>query len=192
MLYAVFFFLETRNVNMPFSAKQPLLKPQDLVVALKVAINGRREFLLTTLGVELGMVVSAIHGSIGRCEQARLLSRAAGGIRPIKSALLEFVIHGARYAYPAVQGSLTRGMATSLAGPSLREYFDQNKAMPPVWPDPLGESYGPSITPLHHIVPEACRLDEGLLDVLTLLDAVRAGAARERELASKLLEERLA
>ena len=177
---------------MPASSKQPSLKPQDLVVALKVAVNPRREFLLTTLGTELGMVVSAIHGSIGRCEQARLLSRAAGGTRPIRPALLEFVIHGARYAYPAVQGTLTRGMATSLAGPSLREYFDQKKAMPPVWPDPLGESYGPSITPLHHIVPEACRLDEGLLDVLTLLDAVRAGAARERELASKLLEERLA
>ena len=177
---------------MPTSSKQPSLKPQDLVVALKIAVNPRREFLLTTLGTELGMVVSAIHGSISRCEQARLLSRAAGGTRPIRPALLEFVIHGARYAYPAVQGTLTRGMATSLAGPSLREYFDQNKAMPPVWPDPLGESYGPSITPLHHIVPEACRLDAGLLDVLTLLDAVRAGAAREREIASKLLEERLA
>lgn len=176
---------------MSASEKQPLLKPQDLVVALKVAVNGRREFLLTTLGTELGMVVSAIHGCIGRCEQARLLSRAAGGIRPIRPALLEFVIHGARYAYPAVQGALTRGMATSIAGPSLREYFNQNKAMPPVWPDPHGESYGPSLIPLHHIVPGACRHDEALLDVLTLLDAVRAGAARERELASKLLEERL-
>lgn len=177
---------------MPVSEKQLSLKPQDLVVALKIAVNGRREFLLTTLGAELGLVVSAIHGCIGRCEQARLLSRAAGGIRAVRPALLEFVIHGARYAYPAVQGTLTRGMATSLAGPSLREYFDQSKAMPPVWPDPLGESYGPSLTPLHHIVPEACRRDKGLLDVLTLLDAVRVGAARERELASKLLEERLA
>ena len=176
---------------MPTSLKQPVLKPQDLVVALKVAVNSQREYLLASLGLELRMVVSAVHGSVARCEQARLLSRAAGGIRPIKPALLEFAVHGARYAFPASLGTLTRGMATSLAGPSLHPHFDQAKAMPPVWPDALGDSYGPSMAPLHHTVPDACRSDEKLYDVLTLLDAVRAGAARERSLASTLLEERL-
>lgn len=176
---------------MSASFKQVLLKPQDLVLALKLAVNGQREFLLATLGQELKMVVSAVHGSVGRCEQARLLSRAAGGFRPIKPALLEFAVHGARYAFPAVQGTLTRGMATSLAGPSLREHFDQGKAMPLVWPDSLGNAYGPSLAPLHHTVPEACRLDEKLFDVLTLIDAIRAGAAREREMASALLVERI-
>ena len=176
---------------MAASLKQLVLKPQDLVVALKVAVNSERDFLLATLGQELKMVVSAVHGSVVRCEQARLLSRATGGVRPIKPALLEFVVHGARYAFPAIQGTLTRGVATSLAGPSLRDHFDQAKAMSPVWPDPLGEAYGPSLAPLHHTAPDACRLDERLFDVLTLIDAVRSGAAREREMAVRLLEERL-
>lgn len=169
-----------------------ILKPQDLVVALKVAVNEERDYLLATLGEELKMVLSAVHGAVSRCEQARLLSRASGGIRATKPALLEFAIHGARYAFPAMQGQLSRGTSTSLAGPSLREHFDQAAAMPPVWPDPLGDAYGPALVPLHHTVPDACRIDPKLLDVLTLVDAVRAGAAREREMAIALLQERLA
>lgn len=172
--------------------KQQTLKPQDLVVALKVATNDKRDLTLTALGQELSMVVSAVHGSVSRCEQARLLSRAAGHIAPLKPALLEFTVHGARYAFPAMQGALTRGMATSLAGPSLSQHFDQTRAMPLVWPDPLGESYGPSLVPLHHVVPAASKQDQALFDVLSLLDAIRAGAARERELAVTLLVERLA
>lgn len=171
--------------------KQLVLKPQDLVVALKVTVNSPRDFILATLSEELGMVISAVHGSVNRCEQARLLSRVAGGIRPNRGALLEFTVHGARYAFPAVLGTLTRGSPTSLAGPSLREFFDQDKALSPVWPDSRGEVYGPGLVPLHHTVPEASRRDGRLYDVLTLLDAVRVGAAREREIAIRFLEERL-
>jgi hypothetical protein len=176
---------------MKTSFKQLTLKPQDLVVALKVAINSENSYLLATLGQELQMVVSAVHASVVRCEQARLLTRSDGTIRAHKPALSEFAIHGVRYVYPALQGTLARGLATGLAGPSLRSHFDQAKAMPIVWPDPLGDSYGPSLAPLCSTVPQACRNDERLYDVLTLIDALRAGAARERELASALLEERL-
>ena len=173
------------------STKQITLKPQDLVVALKVAMSHERDLTLSVLGEELSMVVSAVHGSIIRCEHARLLTRVAGRIAPLKPALLEFTVHGARYAFPAMHGTLTRGMATSLAGPSLNQYFDQAKAMPLVWPDALGDSYGPSLLPLHHIVPAASKQDPSLFDVLSLLDAIRAGAAREREIAAGLLVERL-
>lgn len=173
-------------------SKQPVLKPQDLVVALKVCVNGERGFLLATLAEELQMAVSAIHGSIKRCEQARLLSRAGGSLQAIRPAIAEFAVHGARYAFPAVPGSLTRGMATAIAGPSLRQHFDLENALVPVWPDVHGDVYGTSLIPLYHTVPAACRLDDKLFDVLTLLDALRVGAARERKLAASLLEERLA
>ena len=171
--------------------RQLVLKPQDLLVAIKLAVNLRRDFLLATLGQELGMVISAVHGCVRRCELARLISRSSGEMRAVKSTILEFALHGARYAYPAVQGTLARGMGTSIAGPSLRDHFDQTKAPPPVWPDSSGNAYGPSITPLHHTVPMASRLDEKLFDVLTLIDALRVGAAREREMATELLKERL-
>jgi DNA-binding MarR family transcriptional regulator len=173
------------------SQRQLVLKPQDFLVAIKLAVNIRRDFLLATLGQELGMVISAVHGCVRRCEQARLVSRSSGEMRAVRSSILEFALHGARYAFPAIQGTLTRGMATSIAGPSLRDHFDQNKALPPVWPDSSGDAYGPSITALHHTVPMASRQDEKLFDVLTLIDALRIGAAREREMAAEILKERL-
>ena len=176
---------------MQASPKQLILKPQDLVLALKLAVNRENSYLLATLGSELQMVVSAVHASVVRCEQARLITRSNGVLRAYRPALTEFAIHGVRYVYPAVLGPLTRGVATISAGPSLKDSFDQTKAMPTVWPDPLGDTYGTSLAPLCQNVPQACRVDQRLYDVLTLIDAVRGGASRERELATTFIRERL-
>jgi hypothetical protein len=173
-------------------SKQLTLKPQDLLVALKIAVNRDREFTLTELAMELHMAISAVHGSIRRGEQARLISRSAGSIRVIRSSLREFAIHGAKYAFPTVLGPLAKGVPTAIAGPVLRVHFEQADSLPPVWPDPEGSGYGPSITPLYTTVPAACKSDGPLFEVLTLIDALRVGAAREQEQATIQLKERLA
>jgi hypothetical protein len=174
------------------SQKQLTLKPQDLVVVLKLAVNRNRDFTLTELAFELHMAVSAVHGSIKRSEQARLISRSTGSIRVIRSAAHEFVVHGAKYAFPGIIGALSKGIPTAIAGPVLRKDFEKADSLPPVWPDPEGSGYGPSVTPLSPIVPKACKTDLALLDALTLLDALRIGAAREKELAAVHLAELLA
>jgi hypothetical protein len=172
--------------------EKPLtLKPQDLLVVIKLAANRHREFVLATLAQELGMAVSAVHGSIKRGEQARLLSRSAGSVRAIRAALKEFLIYGAKYAFPASLGATGRGKPTSVGAPALQAFFDQSKVLPPVWPDANGSIFGPTVVPLHTSVPGACDRDEELYDLLALLDAIRVGAARERELAVKAIEERL-
>lgn len=177
---------------MALGGKQMVLKPQDLLVALKIAVNRGREYTLAELGAELHMAVSVVHGSIRRGEQARIISRSAGSIRVIRSSLKEFAVHGAKYAFPAVLGPLSKGVPTAIAGPVLRERFEQAAALPPVWPDPMGMGYGPSVTPLCPTAIRACSDDEKLMEVLTLFDALRVGTAREQEIAAKELEERLA
>lgn len=177
---------------LPKNSKQIALKPQDLLVTLKLAVNKHREFTLTDLSVELGMFVSAVHGCVRRAELSRLLSRSTGGLRPIQSSVREFVIHGARYAFPGMLGSLSKGVPTAVAGPVLQGRFEHGDALPPVWPDAHGDSYGPMVTPLFPTVPVACKLDPQLYDVLTLLDALRVGAAREQKLAMDELAHRLA
>lgn len=171
--------------------KQLSLKPQDLVVAVKLAANRHRDFVLATLAEELGMAISAVHGSIRRAEQARLLSRSGGSVRAIRGAVKEFLIHGAKYAFPAFLGSTGRGMPTTVGAPALVEFFDQTKVLPPVWPDPNGEMWGPTVVPLHSSVPGAAGRDKEFYDLMALLDAIRLGAARERELAAAAIEERL-
>ena len=175
----------------PTASKQLALKPQDLVVALKVAVNADRGFLFAELASELSMAVSAVHGSVSRAEQARLLSRATGSLRATPGALREFVSFGARYAYPGALGTLTRGVPTGVAGPVLRHNFHLPGSLQPVWPTADGEEFGLGLIPLHPSVPNACKTDGRLYEVLSLLDAIRVGAARERELAIQELAERL-
>ena len=62
----------------------------------------------------------------------------------------------------------------------------------PVWPDPDGEHRGYEFKPLCRSAPFAARKDAGLYEWLVLADALRGGRARERELAAKIVRERLA
>lgn len=168
------------------------LKPQDLLVALKVAVNqGRQiEYGLAQLASALDMPLSSLHGAVTRAEHSRLLSRSAGSLRAVRPAVLEFVLHGVKYAFPAQLGATTRGMPTGIGGPGLRTHFEALIEVP-VWPDPEGKVRGPAIEPLAPNVIRASLKDDALYNVLTLIDALRSGAARERNLASEMLLELL-
>lgn len=50
---------------------------------------------------------------------------------------------------------------------------------------------GEALLPLYEKLPLAARDDPGFYELLTLFDALRIGQARERELARRLMEERL-
>ena len=63
--------------------------------------------------------------------------------------------------------------------------------MPPVWPDAEGGVRGITFEPLHKTVPKAVRSDSVLHELLALIDAVRDGRARERQLAERELSARL-
>lgn len=62
---------------------------------------------------------------------------------------------------------------------------------PPIWPDPEGEVRGIGFSPLAKSAPQAARLDPALYELLALVDAIRAGRARERDIAARELSKRL-
>jgi hypothetical protein len=66
-------------------------------------------------------------------------------------------------------------------------FADEN---PPVWPSPEGTTRGMTLLPLYEKVPLAALEDRALYEMLALFDALRIGAAREREMAIAFLEER--
>lgn len=171
--------------------RQPVLKPQDLLVTLKVAVNENRVMTYAELGRELSMSTSETHAATQRAEMSRLLTREDGQLRASRSSLQEFILHGVKYVYPALQGGITRGMATGVAAPPLRKFFAQSEILSPVWPDPQGEERGLSLQPIYPSVPAAARADFLLYEILVLVDALRAGAAREREIAKSELMSRL-
>lgn len=173
--------------------KQISLKPQDVVVVLKVALAKSGVFTYLWMSNELAMSGSEVHASLSRAKLARLVVAAEGtGITPNKVALREFITYGVKYAFPAVRGSVTRGIPTAHAGPALRNTLSQGDELPPVWPDANGDVRGVALYPLYRSVPFAAKRDPDLYSMLTLIDALRIGAARERELATAAIAERFA
>jgi hypothetical protein len=54
-----------------------------------------------------------------------------------------------------------------------------------------GNTWGQSFLPLYESVPRAVESDQCLYELLALVDAIRGGRARERNLAVKELKQRL-
>jgi hypothetical protein len=171
--------------------KQISLKPQDLLVALKMACHRDRSFTYAQLGAELRISASEAHSSLRRLRDARLVFESEEGMVIQSASLREFVQYGARYCFPATTGAPTRGVPTGYAAAPLRDIIVQSEELPPVWPHPSGPVRGIAIYPLYRTVPDAVARDGALYECLALFDALRAGAARERELAIQLLGARL-
>jgi hypothetical protein len=108
-----------------------------------------------------------------------------------QGAVREFFIHGLRYAFPAIMGGLTRGMPTSYAAPPLAEFISFGKENIPVWPDASGEKLGYGVEPLHPSAPKAARRDGRLYELLALIDVLREGRTRERQIAENELLKRI-
>jgi predicted nucleotidyltransferase len=169
-----------------------ILKPQDVVILLKLVTLGQQPWTYQRLAVELSISQSEVHAGVRRAAAARLMSdtTAASG-RPVLAALKEFLIHGVRYAYPPEHGGLTRGMPTAYAAPPLNKVIVQPNEPPPVWPYAEGAVRGHAFAPLYPSVPKAAERDPKLYELLALVDAMRDGRARERDLAAAEFEARL-
>ena len=166
-----------------------LLKPQDIVIMLKLVVRNGSEWSYPVLAHELSMSASEVHAGVKRAVAAKLMDMHRKV--PVKSNLLEFLIHGVKYAYPPDHGGLTRGMPTGYAAPPLRELIVQSDDPPPVWSDPEGQVRGYEFSPLFSSVPHACKVDPKLYELLALVDAIRDGRARERKIAVNEIQSRI-
>ena len=164
------------------------LKPQDVVVLLKLCgYESKDRPPYSIMSADLGMSQSEINASVKRLQSAKLLHSKQMGERPILKSAEEFLIHGVKYAFPAIRGEFTRGMPTSYAAEPLNKIINIGEDPIPVWPDAKGEKRGISLMPLYKTIPAAARRDPVFYERLALLDAIRDGRARERMLAEKEL-----
>jgi hypothetical protein len=166
-----------------------ILKPQDIFIMLKLIARDDSEWSYPALSHELSMSASEVHAGVKRSAAAKLMDMHRK--IPVKSNLLEFLIHGVKYAYPPDRGGITRGMPTGYAAPPLRDLIVQPDEPPPVWPDPDGQVRGYDFSPLYSSVPHACKVDIKLYELLALVDAIRDGRARERQIAIKEIQSRI-
>ena len=168
-----------------------ILKPQDIVVLLKLIAIGKSDWSYAKLAVDLYMSPSEVHAAIKRSLRAQLSFQYNSQIIPNTKTLKEFIIHGIRYVFIPERGEITRGLPTIFAAAPMANELVSSGDPPPVWPDPEGDIRGQSFSPLYKSVPSAARKDGKLYELLVLVDALRGGNTRERKIASLEIQRRL-
>ena len=167
-----------------------MLKPQDLLVLLKLTTIGPGEWTYPMLSESLGLSLSEAHAAVKRATKAGLYSEIARtAIQPELGMLL---IHGANHVYFAERGSpTTRGMQTGFAAPGLDgpDGYPDDALL--VSPDPDGTDHGRLVEPLYRSAPFAAKQDLALYTLLAAIDELRVGRARERARAEELIRDAL-
>jgi hypothetical protein len=166
---------------------QPTMSPLDVVVLLKIVSIGNQPWNQKPLAEELRMSQSEISKSIARSKYAGLLDPNGKKVR--KLALIDFLQFGIAYVFPQHPGALVRGIPTAHSAPPLSQTIQSAEHY--VWPSGKGKLRGQSIIPLYPSVVDAVQNDEKLHELLALVDAIRVGRAREREIAIKELKQRI-
>jgi hypothetical protein len=167
------------------------LKPQDVVVTLKLCAYQSDRPPLANVAVDLGMSSSEVHAALRRARASKLIRVADRAERPNFSSILEFLVHGLKYVFPAERGEITRGIPTSYGARPLKGLISPGGEPIPVWPHPEGSQRGAALEPLYRSVPLAALRDARLYELLALADALREGRARERKIAEQQLRLRL-
>jgi DNA-binding Lrp family transcriptional regulator len=162
-------------------------KSLDVVVLLKLLLD-RRKSPYAQLSQELGISASEIHASVRRGIEAGLIDPESH--LPLRKPLEDYLLHGVRYAFPAKPGAVVRGIPTAYAAYPLSEKISSDD-LPPVWPDPEGTVRGVAVEPLYSSVTKAAKANSSLYELLALVDALRIGRARERNLAEEELKLRI-
>jgi len=172
------------------------IKSQDIIVVLKLVASRASCWTYSQLSEELGMSTSQVHAAVQRASRSKLLVPAnlldcEGDFLPNTKNLRELLVHGLKYMFVPEIGPETRGIPTGYSAPVLSEHFTVAVNDKVVWPYPQGEQRGCSFSPLHKIAPAASLLDESLYELLALVDAIRGGSARERNVAIQMISDRL-
>ncbi len=171
--------------------KKVQIKPQDIVILLKIISSGNdygHGWNTITLARSLRISQSEISESLSRSKFAGFMESGNNSI--FKKALLEFLEHGIKYAFPVRPAYITRGMPTAHSAPPLCNMIVQSNDIY-VWPYEFGSTQGQAIEPLYKTVPEAASDDSQLYELLIFVDAIRVGRVREKEIAKKELEKRI-
>ncbi len=170
-----------------------MMKPQDVVVLAKLLSYGKqkRDWTQASLAQELCLSPSQVNYALKRLQVSRLIAPVirASEIKlvPITQSCEEFLIHGFKFVFPPEFGSMSRGIPTAYAAAPLNAIILAGDDPVPVWPSGEGTHRGVALMPLYHCVPRSIIKypDPFFYELLSLLDALRSGRARERNIGAE-------
>jgi hypothetical protein len=163
------------------------LKPQDVAILIKIIVLDLKPWSQETLAFELQMSQSEISQSLNRCRYASLLDADKKKVN--RFAFTEFLLHGMQYVFPQQPGPIVRGIPTAHSAPPLNDIINSQETF--VWPHHRGTERGQAVEPLYPAVVNASLTDNLFYEYMALIDALRVGRAREKEIAKKVLRKRI-
>jgi len=164
------------------------MRPQDIIILLKVISFGETHWRNFDLANTLKISPSEISEALNRCRIAGLVDEKRRKVHI--NSFKEFLIYGLKYVFPVEPGSVVRGIPTAHSAPPVNEYITSGGEIY-VWPCAKGDQKGQSIEPLYKTVPYVISEDKLFYELLAITDTLRVGRVRESKIAIDELEKRL-
>jgi DNA-binding transcriptional MocR family regulator len=163
-----------------------MLSPSDIYVLAGALVDPDSEPTLRELARQLHVDHTLVHRALKRAEEAGLYRSASKQVN--RANFEELMTHAARFIAPAALGELTRGTPAAWAAKPISERIEQHgDEPPPVWPDVDGAVRGQALRPLHPAAVRASQESPALSDLLAILDSLRVGDVRVRQVAAEEL-----
>lgn len=164
-------------------SNQPtMLKPHDVCIGLQLLLTPDSPY--RELAKHVGFSVGEAHNSVKRLEVSHLILPHKREVS--RGPFLDFLLYGVPYVYPGELGPETQGVPTAHSAPMFRDRILASDAV--VWPSFKGEIRGSALIPLCKKAPTFPESNPALYRLLSILDALRVGRSREREMAREILK----
>lgn len=163
------------------------MRPQDLVILIKIALNKEGNLQIKDLAKDLYISPSEVSKSLKRSEFAGLYLPTQKKV--MRQALMEIIQYAVKYIYPTIPGYMTNGIPTAISHPYMTAKFEPNIKY--VWQDNNAMERGLAVTPLYDGAINAAKHDEDLYLVLALIDVLRIGKNREKDISIQMLKTKL-
>ncbi len=164
------------------------MKPQDLLVILKIFLWNEGSWSMSRLGASIGLSKSETHYSVKRCIDIGLLGEKT--LYPKPTLIQECIEHAVKFMFPPKWGDNGVGIPTMHSTEPLSKKISSSSPLI-VWPCDKGSLEGTILHPIYSSVPQACLQDKHIYEYFALIDSIRAGKARERKIALEELTLRI-
>lgn len=163
-------------------SKQVTIRPQDIVVLLKIVVLARsgNDWLKKDLADSLNLANSEITKVFERLRFTGLIV----GNRVQYLAFYEYLIYGLKATFPPTLGPEVKGLVTGSGALPESNIAGSDY----VWAHAEGKTKGTSITPLYSEVVFASEKDHNLYLALSACEMLRVGRVREINFARQWLK----
>ncbi len=164
------------------------MRPQDIVVLLKIISLKHDDWYNTDLSKSLSISTSEISEVLNRCKIAGLIDSKKRKVNI--NSFMEFLVYGLKYVFPIEPGAMVKGIPTAHSASPINKHISSGNDVY-VWASAKGTHRGQAIEPLFKSIPQVVQKDELFYELLVIVDTIRVGSVREINIAKEELEKRL-